>query len=158
MKFRDITNSDIELQKRLLFVALWTPPNEPAHPFSVLESPHIKEYFSDWGQQGDTGFFAFNEQNEATGIIQLRYKSSPSKAYANYPELAIAVNVEFRRQGIAFALLSEMLQRTKHLATGIRLGVHPKNSSAIALYKKFNFAIYETAPSSYLQMVRKNSG
>ena len=156
MKFREITASDSELQKSLLFVALWTPDDEPDHELQVLELPHIKEYFDDWGQKGDFGLFALDKTNDIMGIVQIRFKSSLTELHADCPELALAVNPLYRGQGVASALMRELLIRTDNLEMGVRLGVHPKNKAAISLYEKFGFETYQVVESGYFQMFRPN--
>lgn len=64
MKFKEVTASDVELQKELLLVALWTPDDEPDHDPKVLELAHIKAYFEEWGRAGDLGLFALNQFDE----------------------------------------------------------------------------------------------
>jgi len=150
LHFEIVKGIDIALQKELLLVALWTPDDEPVHKPEVLELPHIKEYYEDWGKRGDLGFFAISSTNQPMGIIQLRYKSSQTKKYADYPEIAIAVHLQYRGQGVASALVRKLLDSTD---CGLRLGVHPMNTSAIALYEKFGFEVYEIAKSGFPQMV-----
>lgn len=154
MNFREITVTDSELQKSLLFVALWTPDDEPDHDMKVLELPHIKEYFDDWGQEGDFGLFALDDTGGEMGIVQVRYKSSLTECHADCPELALAVNPLYRGQGVASVLMRELLVRTDNLEVGVRLGVHPKNKAAISLYEKFGFETYQVVESGYLQMYR----
>jgi ribosomal-protein-alanine N-acetyltransferase len=50
----------------------------------------------------------------------------------------IAVDPAARRQGVATALLAEMLGRTGHEAA-VTLEVRPSNGGAIALYERFGF-------------------
>lgn len=154
MKFREVTASDVELQKELLLVALWTPDDEPDHDPKVLELAHIKAYFEEWGRAGDLGLFALNQFDEPIGIVQIRHKSSQTVQYAEYPELAMAVHASHRGKGVASALMKALLQRVEGTCDGIRLGVHPKNEAAQKLYEKFGFVTYEIAQSGFPQMVR----
>lgn len=154
MKLRQINASDLALQKQLLLVALWTPDDEPTPQPHVLEVPHIKEFFVDWGREGDLGYFAFDEQDNPAGIVQVRYKSSPTSMHRNLPELALAVLPEYRGQGVGLKLMEHILAQVEKTADGVRLGVHPKNKAAINLYHRFGFDVYEIAQSGYPQMVR----
>ena len=156
MNFREVTPSDSELQNGLLFVALWTPDDEPDHDLQVLELPHIKEYFDDWGQAGDFGLFALDDAGGVMGLVQIRYKSSLTELHADCPELALAVNPAFRGRGVASALMRELFSNTDQSALGVRLGVHPKNNVALSLYEKFGFETYQVVESGYLQMFRPN--
>ncbi len=153
MNFRTITAADEEQQKKLLLVALWTPEDQPNYPESVLDEPHIKEFYSQWGKQGDEGIFALDYAGRVIGLAQVRHKSSPTHQYRDYPELAIAVADSHRGQGVAAKLMRELLSRLRLTAPGVRLGVHPQNKAAAALYQKFGFVEYEVASSGFPQMV-----
>ncbi|WP_036818835.1 GNAT family N-acetyltransferase, partial [Photobacterium sanctipauli] len=106
-------------------------------------------------QEGDMGLFAVGANGEAIGIVQLRYKSCLTESYSEYPELAIAVAPAYHGQGIASALMRELLERIDVTVKGIRLGVHPKNTVAMALYKKFGFKVYDTGKNGFPQLVMK---
>ncbi|CAE6903758.1 FR47-like protein [Vibrio sp. B1FLJ16] len=152
MRFQVVKESDVELQKEFLLIALWTPDNEPNHKPDILDIPHIKEYYANWGKDGDLGFFAFSSEDKPVGLIQLRHKSSQTQKYADYPEIAIAVHPEYRGLGVASSLMQHLVENS---VSGLRLGVHPQNTSAIKLYEKFGFRVYEVAQSGYPQMVRE---
>lgn len=151
MRFQLVNESDVELQKEFLLVAMWTPDDEPDHKPAILEVPHIKEYYSGWGKDGDLGFFAFSGENKPMGLIQSRYKSSPTQKYSDCPEIAIAVHPDYQGRGVASSLMLHLIENS---TTCLRLGVHPQNVLAIKLYEKFGFRIYEVAKSGYPQMVR----
>ncbi len=155
MRFKQVQKSDLATQKELLLVALWTPDNEPNHLPETLELPHIKEYFDGWGRKGDLGLLALNCFNEPMGLVQVRFKSSQTELYSDYPELALAVYPQFQGRGVASCLLSQVVDVLKGTCSGIRLGVHPQNTAAIALYEKFSFKTYDVAQSGYPQMVRE---
>ncbi|MDN3685958.1 GNAT family N-acetyltransferase [Vibrio sinaloensis] len=80
----------------------------------------------DWGREGDLGYFAFDEQDNPAGIVQVRYKSSPTSMHRNLPELALAVLPEYRGQGVGLKLMEHILAQVEKTADGVRLGVHPK--------------------------------
>ncbi|WED24635.1 GNAT family N-acetyltransferase [Vibrio sp. JC009] len=151
MMFRNIDAADSELQKALLLIALWTPEDEPDHTADILEQPHIKEYYENWGGPEDIGFFALDSDQQPMGIIQVRPKSSVTRQYSEFPELAMAVHPDYQGRGVGKQLLAELFRRIT--VPGLRLGVHPENRAAIALYKKFGFCHYETPEKGFPQMV-----
>ena len=64
---------------------------------------------------------------------------------------SLAVDPEYRRQGIATILLLKLLDAIKKRgATFIVLEVRPSNKAAIALYKSFGFQIVEREKDYYL--------
>lgn len=153
MKIRLLHPSETEIQKELLFTALWKPEDETPHSRSDLDLPHIKEYYQEWGKQGDLALVAVDDKDAPVGLIQIRHKSCPTQNYAEHPELAMAVFSEHHGKGIAKSLFKELLTRIENTESGIRLGVHPKNEKAISLYKKFGFRVYDTPSKGYPQMI-----
>ena len=64
---------------------------------------------------------------------------------------SLAVDPEYRRQGVATILLVKLLGAVrKRGATFIILEVRPSNKAAIALYKDFGFQIVEREKDYYL--------
>ncbi|MBR0061389.1 MAG: ribosomal protein S18-alanine N-acetyltransferase [Selenomonadaceae bacterium] len=64
---------------------------------------------------------------------------------------SLAVDPEYRRQGVATILLIKLLDAIKKRgATFIVLEVRPSNKAAIALYKSFGFQIVEREKDYYL--------
>ena len=64
---------------------------------------------------------------------------------------SLAVDSEYRRQGIATILLLKLLETIKRRgATFIILEVRPSNKAAIELYKGFGFQIVEREKDYYL--------
>ncbi|GAM71169.1 histone acetyltransferase HPA2 [Vibrio sp. JCM 19236] len=153
MKIRLLHPSEAEIQKELLFTALWKPEDETPHTKADLELPHIKEYYQNWGKQGDLALVAVNGDDAPIGLIQIRHKTSVTKDHAEHPELAMAVFPEYHGKGIAKALFNELFTRIENTESGIRLGVHPKNQKAIGLYERFGFRVYDTPDKGYPQMV-----
>lgn len=150
--FKDIDSSDIDLHKDLIYIALWDHPDEPRRPRSVLDDPKVKAYYEDWGQSGDIGIFAMLD-DKVMGFIQSRFKESVTEKHADLPEIAIAIFPEFHGCGVASTLFKELIRRVEPIASGLRLGVNPRNEIATKLYEKFDFYFYETPAGRYPQMV-----
>ena len=55
IQIRRLTPADAELQKELIYIALWDHPDEPRRPVNVLEHPVVRAYYEDWGREGDIG-------------------------------------------------------------------------------------------------------
>ncbi|MAQ99464.1 MAG: GNAT family N-acetyltransferase [Oceanospirillaceae bacterium] len=152
IQIRRLTPADAELQKELIYIALWDHPDEPRRPVNVLEHPVVRAYYEDWGREGDIGLLAVSNDRPA-GFIQLRTKECVTEEYASFPELSIAVFPEFHRQGVAGILWNALCEEARDQFPGVRLGVHPRNDAAITLYKKLGFTVYAHPPGAYPQMV-----
>lgn len=152
--YKELNRSDLDLHKEFIYVALWDSPNEPRRPKTVLNTPKVEAYYSNWGQQDDVGFIAYVDGLTA-GFIQVRVKESVTEEYADYPELAISVLPQYQGKGIGRLLYSKLISEIKGKYPGVRLGVHPENEAAIKLYKKLSFNFYAHPKGFYPQMVVK---
>ncbi len=149
---RELTPADSHFQKEMTYIALWDPPGSSRRPRSVLEHPKVRAYYEDWGRPGDLGLVARRE-DEAVGLIQTRIKACVTNRFQDFPELGIGILPGFQGQGIGSLLFRELLPRLKGKVNGLRLGVHPQNAPAIALYTKFGFRFYEHPEGQYPQYV-----
>lgn len=71
------------------------------------------------------------------------------------PSLALSVLKDFRRRGIATALLKRLLtQLAEKIFKRVSLSVQKENSAAVALYRKLNFEIVALRGEEYL-MIKK---
>jgi len=152
--YKELTECDLSLHKEFIYIALWDSPDEQRRSRGALNSPKVRAYYNNWGHKDDLGYIAYVE-GVAVGFIQLRVKESITEEYSEYPELAISVLPQYQGKGLGSQMYNKLLSKVKHKYSGIRLGVHPKNSMAIKLYKKLNFNFYAHPEGFYPQMVVK---
>lgn len=69
------------------------------------------------------------------------------------PSLALSVLKDFRRRGIATALLEKISARlAKENFKRVSLSVQKENAAAVALYKKLQFEIVDERGEEYLMI------
>jgi GNAT superfamily N-acetyltransferase len=110
---------------------------------SMLATPELAHYVTDWMRPGDAGVIAIEEGIPA-GAAWWRHFSSVGPGYGyvadDVPELGMAVLEPFRRRGAAGALLDALISRAR--AEGLRavsLSVEDGNDVARLLYEGRGF-------------------
>jgi ribosomal protein S18 acetylase RimI-like enzyme len=156
---REVESADQPILWDLLYEALWDPPTSPRRPRSVLSNPHIAAYVRDWGSNGaDLGFLAISHEGLIAGGILSRLLLPPLQGGAFYdantPQLGIAVFPAFQKQGLGTSLFTRYLAAASTRFPRVSLGVHPENSAAIRLYRRFGFHQFATGNGGYLNMVK----
>ncbi len=153
--FRSIEAGDQSLLWEMLYIALWDAPDEERRPRSVLQRPAIRRLVEDWGSSEDFGLVALESNaDEPVGMIWARLDGFDQiEGYGcSYPLIGIAVTKLFQGKGIGTFLLRNFIQSLNARVAGLRLGVNPKNRTAIRLYEKFDFKEYAIGSGGYLQM------
>jgi len=110
---------------------------------SVLATPDLAHYVTDWMRSGDAGVIAIEEGMPA-GAAWWRYSSSVSPGYGyvadDVPELGMAVLEPFRRRGAAGALLDALIARARgESLRAVSLSVEDGNDVARLLYERRGF-------------------
>ena len=114
---RDAQVDDIEHIRWALFTALaWKPEGELLVREVTIEHPEIVRYHRDWGRRGDSGVIACVEE-EVAGVAYYRTFSEEDRGYgyvdAGTPEMAVAVALERRGQGIGSLLLMDLADKAR---------------------------------------------
>ena len=94
----------------------------------------------DWGCARDTAFIAQVTDNCPIGAAWFRFYTQENHSYGFYneetPEIAIAVEKEYRKKGIGTALLNVLIaEARKQNIESLSLSVDKKNH-AVHMYKK----------------------
>lgn len=152
---RKIESSDQAFLWDMLYLALWDAPEEARKPRSVLNSPKISRLVENWGRPEDLGLIALDlDSKRQVGAIWTRLDGYDQiEGYGcQYPVLGIAVSEGCQGKGVGTVLLAHLIESARDRVPGLRLGVHPRNKTAIGLYEKFGFRDYAVGLGGYPQM------
>jgi ribosomal protein S18 acetylase RimI-like enzyme len=108
---------------------------------SVRELPSLTRYAANWGRAGDLGYVAtLNETSLGAAWLRLWSGKERGFGYVSHeiPELGLAVQPDYRGQGIGTQLLVRVLQMTRNKFPAISLSVRFDNP-AIRLYERSGF-------------------
>lgn len=112
---------------------------EPPPPFEeAVEMPWLKEYFEDWGREGDFGLIAVDELGKEVGAAW--YRQYDEGRHVLPYELSMAVREEEPAQKAGWTLLKGLLKHARENGIpelGLQVGA--ENTAARKLYKKLGF-------------------
>jgi GNAT superfamily N-acetyltransferase len=156
IRFRPAAAQDLRFLATMLGeAAVWRPDKPTPTADQVLADPRYAMYLAGWPRQGDYGLVA--EQDGLLGAAWYRTYTEASHGYGfiseDVPELAIAVVVSRRQEGIGRRLLIGLIKAG--LAQGhpaLSLSVNDDNP-ARGLYEAVGFVSIEKRGSSW-KMVR----
>ena len=121
-----------------------------AHPESFGESyQHIKEQDVQWFEQslknGTT--FAYEQERQMVGLVGM-FSMQPGNMKHRAVLFGLYVKPEYRKQGLADALVHHAIEYAKPDHTQIHVTVTTNNEPAFSLYKKHGFILYGTEPNA----------
>ena len=112
---RPLKDSEIDYLKEMLYEAIFTAENEPPPPRSIIHAPKLKEYYENWGMEGDIALVA-EKDGQRIGIVWNRIFKEYNKGYGfvdeDTPEVSISVHPDYRNQGIGTQLLRSIFHIT----------------------------------------------
>ena len=152
---REIAPNEYGELENFLYEAIYIPENVPKPPREILKRPELQVYVKDFGTQvADCGFVAEHD-GKIIGACWSRIMNDYGHIDDETPSLALSVLKDFRRRGIATALLKKLLTRlVEKNYKRVSLSVQKENSVAVALYRKLQFEILDERGEEYL-MIKK---
>ena len=125
-----------------LFEAIYVPEGSPPLNKSIIFQPDLYCYIKDFGRKHDLGFI-IEANKKPVGAIWTRLFSEEQKGYGfidnETPELSMAINTDFRNQGLGTQLLEKMILKLQELSyKKVSLSVDKRNFAS-QLYLKFEF-------------------
>ena len=160
MSTASCTRMEHPFLKEMFYVSLFVPPGAPPYPKAIIEKPELARYYQNWGNNGDYCLVAC-DQETPVGAVWIRFFSTKNRGYGfvaeRIPEMGIALQAKYRKQGIGTALLGRMIDYAKKEGIpGLSLSVDKRND-AIYLYQKCGFQIHHQEEDSYTMVLYLNN-
>jgi ribosomal protein S18 acetylase RimI-like enzyme len=153
MLIREIKPRELSFLEEILFEAIFIPDGNEKVSKEIIFQPELYCYVNDFGRKDDYCLIVEIDA-KLVGAIWIRQFSESNKGYGfidvKTPELSMAIDEEFRNQGIGKKLLIEMLSILKSMNySQVSLSVDKRNF-AYFMYKKFNFVDFKTDKNSVI--------
>ena len=112
---------------------------------TVLDTPDVAHYATDWPREGDVGLVA-DDAADAVGAAWWRTFTAHDPGYGyiadDVPEIGLAVLPLARGRGLGAALLSALVDEAReHGIRGLSLSVEDGNDAARRLYERAGFSV-----------------
>ena len=160
LHIRDAATEDIDfLAAMLLEAANWRQDQQPATLQSIMNSPDLWHYLSDWKRSSDFGFLALEAEDKPVGASWARFMTAEDPGYGfvdeGIPELAMGVVSTHRGQGVGRVLLERTIRTSVDRGLpGLSLSVEDENERARALYKSNGFVVAGRVGNSDTMVLR----
>ena len=160
LQIRDAATEDIDFLAAMLLEAFnWREDRQPATLQSIMNSPEIWHYVSDWKRSSDFGFVAYEAEDKPVGAAWARFMTAEDPGYGfvqqGIPELGMGVVSAHRCQGVGRILLERTIQASGDRGLqGLSLSVEDDNERARALYVSNGFVVAGRVGNSDTMLLR----
>lgn len=142
MLIREMKPSEYGELENFLYDAIYVPDNVQKPPREILTRPELKIYIDDFGARDSDCCVVAEVDGKIVGACWARIMNDYGHLDDETPSLALSVKKNFRRQGIATALLEKISARlAEKNFKRMSLSVQKENHAAIELYRKTNFEV-----------------
>ena len=149
---REIKVTEYPLLNDFLYEAIFIPKGVEAPPKSIINSPELQVYVSDFGTQIHDCALLAEVDGKVVGAVWVRIMNDYGHIDDETPSFAISLYKEYRGLGIGTALMQKMLATLKN--DGYKqasLSVQKANYAA-KMYLKLGFEIVKENEEEYIMV------
>lgn len=149
---REIKEKEYPLLKDFLYEAIFIPEGVEAPPKSIIDSPELQVYISDFGNRVHDRALVAEAEGKIIGAVWVRIMNDYGHIDDTTPSFAISLYKEYRGLGIGTAMMKKMLSILK--ANGYKqtsLSVQKANY-AVKMYQKTGFKIVTENEDEYIMV------
>ena len=138
---REMRESEYSLLNDFLYEAIFIPQGVQAPPRSIINTPPLQVYVSEFGSQEHDRALLAEVDGKVVGAVWVRIMEDYGHVDDQTPSLAVSLYKEYRGYGIGTAMMKEMLAVLKKCGYGqVSLSVQKANY-AVKMYRKLGFEI-----------------
>ena len=145
-------DDEYELLNDFLYEAIYIPKGVQTPPKSIIHSPELQVYVSDFGKKQDDICFAAEVNEKVIGAVWVRVMNDYGHIEDGVPSFAISLYKEYRGYGIGTALMKKMLdelQKSGYEKTSLAV---QKANYAVKMYKNVGFEIVDENEEEYIMV------
>lgn len=148
-RIREIRENEYYVLSEFLYEAIFIPKGMEKPSKSIIESPELQVYISDFGKADDWCLVA-EVKEKIVGAVWVRIMNDYGHIDDETPSLAISLYKEYRNMGIGTGLMAEMLKLLKDNGyKRVSLSVQKANYAA-SMYKKAGFEVVYENKEEYI--------
>lgn len=141
--------------ENFLYTAIFIPKGTPKPPKSIIERPELQIYIKNFGNCAADVCFVAEINGKIVGACWSRLMNDYGHIDDETPSIAMSVYENFRRRGIATALINRIFAcLAEKIFNYVSLSVQKENFAAVNLYRKLNFEIFAEKSSEYIMQRR----
>lgn len=149
---REMNTTEYPLLNDFLYEAIFIPDGVEAPPKSIINSPELQVYVSDFGTQKHDHALLAEIDGKVVGAVWVRIMNDYGHIDDTTPSFAISLYKEYRGQGIGTALMQEMFTTLRNAGyKQASLSVQKANYAA-KMYLKLGFEIISENEEEYIMV------
>ena len=146
---REIKSTEYSLLNNFLYEAIYVPEGIEPPPKSIINSPELQVYVSDFGTQKHDRALLAEVNGKVVGAVWVRIMNDYGHIDDATPSFAISLYKEYRGLGIGTAMMQKMLTTLKNAGyKQASLSVQKANYAA-NMYLKLGFEIVSENEEEY---------
>ena len=143
-KIREIKKSEYQELEIFLYEAIFVPEGILPPPREIIFTPELQVYIKNFGEGNADFCFVAEFEEKIVGAAWCRIMNDYEHIDDKTPSLALSVLKNFRRRGIATALMKNLLEKIfEENFKQVSLSVQKSNEIALKFYKKIGFEIFQ---------------
>ena len=149
---REMLTTEYPLLNDFLYEAIFIPDGVKPPPRSIIDSPELQVYVSDFGTQKHDRALLAEVNGKVVGAVWVRIMNDYGHIDDMTPSFAISLYKEYRGQGIGTDMMQEMLTTLKNAGyKQASLSVQKANYAA-KMYLKLGFEILSENEEEYIMV------
>ena len=149
---REMNTTEYPLLNDFLYEAIFIPDGVEVPPKSIINSPELQVYVSDFGTQEHDHALLAEVNGKIVGAVWVRIMNDYGHIDDTTPSFAISLYKEYRGQGIGTAMMKDMFTTLKNAGyKQASLSVQKANYAA-KMYLKLGFEIVSENEEEYIMV------
>ena len=151
---REIKDTEIPLLNDFLYEAIFIPEGVEAPPKSIINSPELQVYVSDFGAQKHDKALIAEVDGRVVGAVWVRIMDDYGHIDDMTPSFAISLYREYRGLGIGTEMMRRMLAILQECGYAQASLAVQKANYAVKMYRKVGFEVVGENEEEYIMVNR----
>lgn len=151
---RELKKDEIHLLNDFLYEAIFLPEGTEAPLKSIIKSPDLQVYISEFGNRKDDRCLVAEINRKVIGAVWVRIMNDYGHIDDNTPSFAISLYKEYRGLGIGTEMMRKMLLSLKENGYEQTSLAVQKANYAVKMYQNVGFEIVDENEEEYIMICK----